>query len=149
MAGAARPFEVLPSDYRGHYPHMAIRDVEVWTAFLQAHSGEYQGFAYDVAVGGVALEAPGMPPAQVQGWRENTALRIDAVGYREREVVVIEVKPGAYVNAVGAVVCYAATAIREEVFELPVRMAIVCAYMQIDVRACCAELGIEVWTVAL
>jgi len=149
MAGPARPFAVLPADFRGHYPHMARRDVEVWTSFLQQHGREYAGFAYDVALGGVQLEAPGMNPADVQGWRENTALRIDAVGYRAAEVVVIEVKPGAYVNAVGAVVCYAEVAIRDEVFDLPVRMAIVCAYMQIDVRYVCRQLGVEVWTVPL
>lgn len=146
---AARPFTVLPADFRGHYPHMARRDVEVWTSFLAVHGAEYAGFAYDVALGGVQLEAPGLDPRDVQGWRENTALRIDAVGYRAAEVVVIEVKPGAYVNAVGAVACYAAVAIRDEVFDVPVRMAVVCAYMQIDVRYVCAQLGIEVWTVPL
>jgi len=148
-AGPARPFQILPSDWRGRYPHMAPRDVEVWTAFLADHNAEYSGFSYDVALGGVVIEAPGLDAGDVAAWRHNTALRIDAVGYRQSEVLIIEVKPGAYVSAVGAVVCYASVAIRDGVFDLPVRMGIVCAYMQIDVRSVCAQLGIEVWTVAL
>lgn len=149
MPGPARPFTIMPADFRGHYPHMAKRDVEVWTAFLQARGREFTGFAYDVALGGVQLDAPGLDPIDVQAWRENTALRIDAVAFLPGEAVICEVKPGAYVNAVGAVISYAAIALLDRVFDVPLRQAIVCAYAQIDVRRVCRQLGIELWEVPL
>jgi len=146
---AVRPFTILPPDFRGNYPHMAKRDLEIWTAFLQQHSTEYSGFAYDVALGGVQLDAPGLDPIDVEAWRWNTALRIDAVGFRGAEAIIFEVKPGAYVNAVGGVLCYGLTALRDKVFDVPVRMAIACAYAQIDVRYVCQQLNIELWEVSL
>lgn len=135
---------LVPSSHRGDYPHMAKRDAGVWTAFLAARGAEFVWFAYDVAIGGIVLDTPDLEPAQVLGWQYNTALKIDACGFRNREVWIIEVKPEATVSALGAAIGYSMVARREKVFDDPLHAAIVCNYIQPDVRWCAQQLGVEV-----
>lgn len=138
------PIEKIPSDARGGYRHMAKRDVEVWERFLERSARQFAAFSYDVALGGRAVNFPGMTPAEAIGWRYVTALKIDAVGWQPDLVWVIEVRPEATVSALGAALAYTLVARRDEVFELPVLPAIVCETMQVDVEWACNELGVHV-----
>lgn len=141
---AVYPPNLLPAEFRGHYPHMARRDAVVWTRFLNAHAGDYRGFAYDVALGGWRIDGLGMEEQDVIGWQYNTALKIDAVGLTATEAHVIEVRPEATVSALGAALTYAMVCDREQVFDLPLRPMVVCETMQVDVRWACGQLGVTV-----
>jgi hypothetical protein len=141
---AVYPPQLLPAGFRGVYPHMARRDTEVWTRFLDAHASEYNGFAYDVAIGGWKIEGLALTEADQLGWQYNTALKVDACGVTAAEVHVIEVRPEATVSALGAALTYTMVLEREEVFALPMRPMVVCLTMQTDVEWACRQLGIEV-----
>jgi hypothetical protein len=123
---------------------MAKRDGEVWARFLDLHAAEFRAFAYDVALGGVALDAPDLAEADRLGWKYTTALRVDACGMTDSEIWIIEVKPNATASALGAAVAYPLVAKRERAFDLPLQPAIVCNYCQPDVKWAALQLGIRV-----
>jgi hypothetical protein len=139
--------QLVPSGHRGDYPHMSKRDVQVWNAFLTLHGDQFVWFAYDVALGGVTIEAQDVGPAERLGWQYNTALKIDACGLRDKEVWIIEVKPEATVSALGGAIAYTMVAEREQVFDNPLKPVIVCNYCQPDVKWCAQELRVAVFEV--
>lgn len=141
---AVYPPHVLPADFRGHYPHMARRDGEVWARFLTAPPVEVLGYAYDVAVGGWKLEGLDLNEADALGWQYNTALKVDVCALLAAEVWVIEVRPEATVSALGAALTYAMVLDREQVFPLPLRPVVCCQQMQPDVEWACGQLGVRV-----
>jgi hypothetical protein len=138
------PVNWTTTTFRGHYPNMAKRDVEVWTRFLNRHAADFSGFAYDVGVGGLRVSLPDFSDDDADAWQYHTALKIDACGMTDTSVWVIEVKPEAQVGALGAVLAYTMVLDRERVFELPLQSVLVCEYVQPDVDWCCAQLGITV-----
>lgn len=144
---AVYPLVILPNTFRGHYPNMAKRDAEVWARFLTLYSDRFEGFAYDVALGGVRYDIPGEAPDDLRAYQYKTALRLDAVAFAPGAATIIEVKPEAHVSALGAVVGYTLVAAREGVFDRPLRGAIVCEYIQPDVDWCCQQLGVGVYVV--
>jgi len=144
---AVYPLVVLPSTFRGHYPNMAKRDASVWARFLTLYADRYEGFAYDVAMGGILPALPMESQGDLKAWQYKTALRIDAVAFTPDAATIIEVKPEAHVSALGAVVGYTLIADRERVFDRRIRGAIVCEYIQPDVDWACGQLDIAVYVV--
>lgn len=144
---AVYPVDVMPPTFRGHYPNMAKRDAEVWNRFLDKYAEKFSGFAYNVALGGLRPTLPDFSPADADAWQYHTALKIDACGYTDDAVWIIEVKPEAQVGALGGTLCYTLVADREQIFDRPLRSVIVCEYIQADVDWCAAQLGIDVYRV--
>lgn len=141
---AVFPPNFVPPTARAAYPHMARRDAEVWTRFLALYGDRFLAVAYDVALGGVDVDAPGLSEQDRLGWRYNTALKIDAVGQRPEAYWVIEVRPWATVSALGAAVAYSLVARRDRVFDAQLVPVIVCNAIQTDVRWAAVQLGVEV-----
>jgi hypothetical protein len=142
---AVYPVNWIPVGFRAAYPHMAKRDQVVWERFLALYAGNFEAVAYDVAIGGATLTAPGVPQDQLDGWRYTTALKIDACLRTADSVVVVEVRPEAHVSALGSVLAYCMVAERDQVFDLPTRPAIVCETVQGDVGWCCQALNVQVY----
>lgn len=97
----------VPYGQRYWYDHMASGDVPLWERFMQQFPGVYSGVAYDVPVGGVPAHAE---EPVVAGGANMAALyrrRIDAVGFKENQTDIIEVKPRASMSAIGQVLGYA------------------------------------------
>jgi hypothetical protein len=141
---AVYPPRIVPPEHRGDYPHMAKRDAEVWSKFLARRAEEFLGFAYDVAVGGSTISTPDLPQAEIDGWRYNTALKIDVCGIQAARTWIIEVKPDATVSAVGAAIVYTMVCEREQVFDGELVPAIVCGFCHKDVLWAARKLGVEV-----
>jgi hypothetical protein len=144
---AVYPIVVLPHTYRGHYPNMAKRDAEVWFRFLEHYGDRFTGFAYNVALGGLVVDLPDFSEEDQLAWRYKTAPKIDAVGYSDQAVWIIEVKPEAQVGALGCVVGYTLLAEREAIADRPLQGAIVCEYCNVDVEWCAQQLKIAVFKV--
>lgn len=119
----------------------------IWNAFLDRYGQGWEAFAYDVRVGpgsGAARDAD----LQTQAVFETlTKLRIDAVGYREGEITVFEVKPYAGISTVGQLVGYRALYIEDFRPGEPVRVAVVTDRFQPAVGEVFRMEGIEVWLV--
>lgn len=138
------PLIVHPPALVGNYPHMARRDGVLWERFLAAVGPQFVGFAYDVALGGIQPTDETLSPAEVQGWRYSTASKIDAVGFREEEAWIIEVKPAASLAAVGQALGYLLLAEREPFTDLPLVPVIVTDHASGDVKYVATLLGIDV-----
>lgn len=90
------------------FVHMLSGDVSLWQRFLTQHGEYFDRFEYDVHVGqGVALD-PAWPEEIIRVALALTRKRIDAVGYREDEVWLFEVKPDAGLSALGQILAYKA-----------------------------------------
>lgn len=88
------------------YKHMFGIDLELWERFLRRHGKYYSRFDYDVRVGrGIVLPA-GYPPNIAGMAKALTQKRIDAVGYHNEEVWLIEIKPDAGLSALGQLLAY-------------------------------------------
>lgn len=142
--GPVYPLKIYAPDELGYYPHMAKRDAEVWVDFVRARGADFVGFSYDVALGGVELPHPAEDPTWVQGWRYNTALKIDAVGWQGNQVWIIEVRPDATTSALGAALTYTLVAQRDHLTDLPLVPCVVCRGIQPDVEWACAQIGVVV-----
>jgi hypothetical protein len=141
------PITMYEPTERPHYPHMALRDAEVWVDFIRLHGAKFLGFSYDLALGGSSIELPTETPESLRAWQYLTALKVDAFGWQGNQAWLIEVRPDATVSALGAVICYQLVAVREAFTPLPIIPAIVCRNIQPDVEWVCAQLGVQVFKV--
>lgn len=141
---AVYPPQLVPVDFRGHYPHMAKLDAAVWTRFLDGFASMFLGFYYDVALGGSRIEGLELTAEELTGWQYNTALKLDAVGVTETQAWIIEVRPAATVSALGSALAYTLVAEREAVFPLELVPVVCCETIQPDVAWCCQRLGVTV-----
>ena len=97
---------LFPAEKLRAYPHMRPADVLIWERFLEAHRGEFDSFAYDVAVG-----SPYTPPEDWSNSQKIAAIwlskkKIDVVGFQGKKRFIIEVKPSAMSSAIGQALCY-------------------------------------------
>lgn len=138
------PLVKVPAAIRGHYQHMAKRDVETWERYLAGPHPDFIAFSYDVAIGGLRPHADTISDTEALGWKYSTALKIDAVAYLPDATWVIEVKPAATVSALGAAIAYTLVADREKVFDTTLVPVIVCDYCQTDVRWAAGLLGVQI-----
>lgn len=136
------PPSILPSSWKGNYPHMAKLDREVWERFLARYADQFSGFAYDVALGGRIIEGLELDEPTKLGWQYNTALKVDAIGFKDEEAWVIEVKPEANVAAFGAALAYAIICEKEQFITQRILPVIVAAYIHPDVAYVCQQLSI-------
>jgi hypothetical protein len=136
-----------PVTFRGQYRHMAKRDAAVWEQFLRLYADRFAAFAYDVALGGIALTMPEMTDEESKGWQYSTALKIDVVAREADRYWIIEVRPDVNVSALGAALTYTMLCARDQVFDGPLVPTIVCDFIQPDVQWACAQLGIQVFAV--
>lgn len=127
-----------------HYPHMAKHDARIWERFLAAYDGYFEEAVYDVALGGADPVDPDATEAERFMWRRNTAKRIDAAVRNKDETWLCEVRPGAGLSAVGAVLGYAILSEHDPWVEGPLVMTIVTDQMDNDTKVVCDDLEIQV-----
>lgn len=139
------PIERLPATSRGIFPHLSKHDVAIWSRFLDAYAEAFESFAYDVALAGPVVEPAAGDEATRLGWQYANALKIDVVGYRADACWIIEVKPNAGTNAVGAALCYLELARVDRVSELELVPAVVTDRMHPDTKFAAGELGVLVF----
>lgn len=137
------PVEFTPPALLGHYPHMSRRDAPLWERYLKLYAIHWQGFAYNVALGGLDVEEEGQSAEMRIMWRYNTAEKIDVVANRGDEQWLIEVKPNARLGALGQALGYLLLAQREPWTGLPLRPAVLTDNVTPDVRWCAEQLGVE------
>ena len=113
-------FEKRPS-----YPHMNVRDVEIWERFIDKFVGAYNQVQYDFHIG----EAPPFNTLMDDDTDKNQdmlyRLRIDAIGETDTEIDICEVKPNAGPSTIGQVKSYKTLYERDEEPKKPVRAVII------------------------
>ena len=89
-----------------YYPHLLDPDIDLWIRFLEKHENEYQAFDYDVRVG-KGRPTSKSEPEQIQKMAiELSQRRIDAVGYKENSITIIEITISAGLKAIGQLHSY-------------------------------------------
>lgn len=126
------------------YPHMSPLDIPVWETFLKEQGNLFTAFDYDVRVGTGIDPGPSYDDATRRDAILLTQKRIDAVGFREGEIWVIEVKPQASIGALGQLITYTELFIAYKKPDLPVRSIVVCNTVDPEVRDIFKTHGITV-----
>jgi len=119
----------FPPEYSGPYPHMFPLDQEVWEHFRAKFGGMYLGFQYDITCGMVSEKFGPLPPNYAKDAEILSKLRIDVVGESPENIDIIEVKPRGNMAAIGQLLTYKNHYIKEYQPTKPVRMVLVCAYI--------------------
>lgn len=96
----------LPPERRHKYPHMFPRDIESWERFLDKYASLYKTFVYDARVGRKTWVPKHWGTKYKEGAKNLSQLRIDVLGFREKTIDVIEVKPRFSMAAIGQVLTY-------------------------------------------
>jgi len=136
------PVERLPVTTRGHYPHLQRHDARIWERFLDLYAEAFEGFAYDVALGGNRVgEDFGDEPTRL-AWQYSTAMKIDVVGFKHDACWIIEVKAGAHAGSVGQPLCYVELAEVDRFTDLELFPVLVTDRASPDVAFCCERLGV-------
>ena len=81
-------------------------DIAIWERFLEKYAADYEGFDYDIKVGTGSIPKEGTPENYARMQQVLSKYRIDAVGFKNGEIEIIEVKPEASTVAVGQIVTY-------------------------------------------
>ena len=130
-------------ELRPNYPHMNIRDKEIWERFILKYAGAYTGVQYDFHVG----EAPPFNTLYDDDADFNQdmlyRLRIDAIGHTDNTIDIIEVKPNAGPSTIGQVQGYKTLYERDEEITKPLRMVIVTDSLKPNMDYLCKQAGVE------
>lgn len=129
------------------YPHMFPLDIAIWERFLVSYGDEFINFSYDVKVGSGTPVAPGTPENYARMQEILSKYRIDAVGFRNNEIDIIEVKPDAGTIAIGQVVAYVNLYKRDFRPTVPVKGVIVTNRELPDMKNLTKQLGFSYYIV--
>lgn len=88
------------------YPHMFALDIEIWERWLDRYADDFDGFDYDTKVGSGTDPLPSLRPEYARMQRILSKYRIDAIGYKDGDIYIIEVKPDAGTTALGQLETY-------------------------------------------
>ena len=85
------------------YPHLKPADIAIWERFIDKFPEAYSAVEYDAPVGKVPefVAEHDDPAMKAQGTLYQR--KIDVVGYRDKVVDIIELKPAASSSAIGQV----------------------------------------------
>lgn len=91
---------------RRHYPHMIGEDRQVWERFMRENPDFFQEVEYDVHVG-EGMTMPDNWEEKDRTWAQQlTQKRIDVIGFRGDETVLVEVKRRVDLATLGQVMGY-------------------------------------------
>ena len=83
------------------YPHLGPEDSAIWDRFIEKNPGVYRSVEYDVKVG-EGRDYSGLPEDEYSAdLKFLSKKRIDVVGFTDKEIHVIELKPSAGLSALG------------------------------------------------
>ena len=95
-----------PANKLFRYPHMFPLDIKIWDRFLDLFATNFLGFDYDIKVGSGSPIEPETPDNYARMQTVLSKYRIDAVGYTDGPIYIIEVKPDAGTIAIGQIETY-------------------------------------------
>lgn len=117
--------DIFKYEKRYAYPHMNIRDKEIWERFIDKFPDAYINCQYDFHIG----EAPPFNTLMDDGEDKNQdmlyRLRIDVVGESKEFCDIIELKPSAGPSTIGQVQSYKILYDRDEEQKKPTRCVII------------------------
>lgn len=127
------------------YPHLLLQDIEVWEAHLAAHHGYYHTIKYDVKVGQGRDPGPEYTEQMRQIGLGLSQRRIDAVGYTDDHIDIIEITNRAGLKALGQMTGYPILYSLTYKPTLPIRQVLVAAELGTDMADIYKQANITVY----
>lgn len=110
---------------RPSYPHMSVKDTEIWNRFIDKFPTAYKTCQYDFHVGDTAPFDTTIDGSGVANQDMLYRLRIDVIGQTDTKVSVIEIKPKAGPSSIGQLQSYTALYERDKFTNKPIDMILV------------------------
>jgi len=134
---------------RTKYPHMGPWEAAIWNDFLLWTNLQFIVVYYDTRVGPGYDPGPAYPPEVRRMALELTKLRIDACAQSPDACWIFEVKPRAGRSALGQLLSYAHYIMKDypPPSGLPLRLGVVCRYVDVNMREVFMSRGIVVFEV--
>ena len=128
---------------RPSYPHMSVKDTEIWNRFIDKFPDAYLTCQYDFHIG----EPPPFNTIMDNGDDFNQdklyRLRIDVVAKTGYSICIIELKPNAGVTALGQLEKYAELYKRDENPRLPLDMILITDKEMPNMDYLCKTAGVK------
>jgi len=132
-------------EIRRNYPHMIGEERDVWERFIKENPGFFQEVEYDVHVG-EGMTMPDNWSEKDLSWAQHlTQKRIDVVGFRGDEIVLVEVKRRVDLATLGQVLGYKFLYERKENLVGKTKSVVIAAVADVDDRDVLGHYGIEIF----
>lgn len=135
--------DMLQYQKQNSYPHMNIRDKEIWDRFIDKYPDAYKQVQYDYHVG----DGPKFNTLDDDETDRNQdmlyRLRIDVIGHSNNSIDIIELKPNAGAGTIGQVTSYKILYERDEDPLLPVNAIIVTDAVNANMVELCKLQGVR------
>lgn len=129
------------------YPQMSKKDTILWNRFIDKYPNKFDSVDFDIRVGPWSDFEPNIPNNILFDGIWNSLWRVDAIGYKNSEIHIIEVKPNAMASAIGQVLCYN-TLYRLQFKNLSsVSLAIITDIIKPPLKTCADNFNITLYTV--
>jgi hypothetical protein len=126
------------------FTHMGPADTKVWKAALAANLFPADRYEYDIKLGGLTPTGIPLEDPHVEMWATLTKKRVDVLAWRGKQPWFIEVKPVGSFAALGQCLGYGYLGKKERPELSSVRLAVVCAICDRDLKPCFEAYGVEV-----
>ena len=135
--------DIFKFEKRTNYPHMNVRDKEIWERFIDKYPDAYKSAQYDFHIGDAPPFNTLMDDDEDRNQDMLYRLRIDVIGWSLDSLDIIEVKPNAGPSTIGQVKSYATLYKRDEEPQIQVRTIIVTDKEQPNMKYLCKAEGVE------
>lgn len=133
-----------PTSWRGKPPHMLQPDIPIWYEYLSKNKDHFVELYYDCLLGGPAFTPLGYNEKLRNMWKYIGSKRADAIALTIDEVWIIEVTSESKIKALGQLLLYKRLWLNDPKSPLPVKMILVCDFVDSDVIAAAKAYGIQV-----
>lgn len=116
------------------YPHLLDPDIDLWLRFLDLHEHEYNAFDYDIRVGKGRPTSTDQSIAIQKMAIELSQRRIDAVGYTNNEITLIEITCSAGLKCIGQMETYPILYQQTYKPNLPIKTLLLAETIQADIE---------------
>lgn len=130
-----------------YYPHMKPADVHLWNKFIDEHPDFFETCDYDVSVGEGVIAGDIENDIYARDFQQLTQKKIDVVGYKGRDVWIVEVKPNAGSGAMGQIITYGNLWSQKHPNEKYLHLAIITNQQQSDYKNIYDDQDIDLLTV--
>ncbi len=124
-----------------YYPHLLDPDIDLWIRFLNLHEDKYNSFDYDVRVGQGRDPGSSYPEDLRRMGVELSQRRIDAIGYKDDEIEIIEITLSAGLKCIGQLETYPILYKQTYRPVLPVTTLLLAEKMEADIEPIFKERG--------
>jgi len=130
------------------FKHLRDYEKKIWERFLQTEIAKtYKAFEYDIIVGDPPPPPPSTPKELINNWQYLASLKIDAIGHKDDEIAIFEIKDIATPRGIYQLLAYKDLYIKKYKPTKPVRLYLISPLTRPDTQFLANLYNIEIITV--